>query len=419
MQKHILKNGLTVLLSPLPHVRSIAIGVYAKTGSANETEKESGISHLVEHMLFKGTKTRSAKDIASAIEGRGGSLNAYTDKERTCYLIHTVDDEFSTALEILADMYQNSVFDPVELELEKGVVQEEIARELDDPSSYSHSLFVSKRWKTSPYGREVLGSKESVQALTAIDLHNHVKLKYTAPNTIISIAGNFDPKEALKEVEKYFENLSSDISVQNQPLTLVSTIESEILHWDTEQSYFCIGWDAPSSSDDARFASYVLNTAFGGEMYSRLFQEIREKRGLAYSVGSYTGHSKVGGLFIAYGGINPKHWDEVQNIVISEMKDISANGLHQEELEMAKNTMIGQIKLSRETPMSIMGQTANDEIKFGEKRSIDMHIAPIRNVTSNAVIDYVRASCQPNQASYTLVCPHKQKQGLFAKIFRK
>lgn len=419
MQKHILKNGLTVLLSPISHVRSIAIGVYAKTGSANESETESGISHLVEHMLFKGTKTRSAKDIASAIEGKGGRLNAYTDKEQTCYHILTVNDEFSTALEILADMYQNSVFDPAELELEKGVVQEEIAQELDDPSSYSHNLFVSNRWKNSPYGRETLGNKESVQALTSADLHNHIKFKYTAQNTIISIAGNFDPTYALTEVEKYFYALSDAPIIQNQPSTIIPVIQSETLYWDVEQSYFCIGWDAPSSSDDARFASYMLNTVFGGEMYSRLFQEIREKRGLAYSVGSYIGNSISGGLLIAYGGINPKHWDEVQNIVLSEMEDISANGLRQDEFEMAKNTMIGHKKLSRETPFSIAAAMASDEIMFGKERSIDEHITLINGVTNNSIIDYVRASCQHNQSSFALVCPKKQKQGLFSRLFGK
>jgi len=237
MQKHILKNGLTVLLSPISHVRSVAIGIYAKTGSANEVESQSGISHFIEHMLFKGTTKRTAKEIASAIEGKGGMLNAYTNKEETCYYARVIDTEFVTALEVLADMYQNSKFDPDEIELEKGVVLEEIARAQDDPEGYIHGLFAASRWKGFSHGREILGNPESVNALNSSILSNHMKFNYTASETVISIAGNFDVNIALEEIKKQFGDLS-----YSPPTTyyhkVSSSIESITIQQDSEQAFF-------------------------------------------------------------------------------------------------------------------------------------------------------------------------------------
>lgn len=408
MQKHILKNGLTVLLSPISHVRSVSMGVFAKTGSCDESNKESGISHFVEHMLFKGTKRRNSKEIASSIEGKGGELNAFTDKELTCYHAKVIDSEVNTVIDVLADMYQNSTFDPTELELEKGVVLEEISREQDNPEGYVHSLFVANRWKDLPHGRDILGSAETVSTLKSSHLHEHIKTKYTAPNTVVSIAGFFEPEKVLKEIEKQFSELS-DTDVKKTQKTISSNLKSVTLQRDTEQAYFCIGYDGTSSTDDARFAAKVLNTAFGSEMYSRLFQEIREKRGLAYSIGSYCLSYQPSGLLVAYGGINAKNWDDVQAIILSEMADIYYNGLKTEELEMAKDTLVGGVILSLETPMSIMQKTAKSEIDFGRDQSVDKFIKSIKSVTNEDIINFARANCTPDKASFALICPQSSK----------
>lgn len=419
MQKHTLKNGLTVLLSPINHVRSASIGVFAKTGSCHESNEESGISHFVEHMLFKGTSRRASKEIASAIEGKGGELNAYTDKELTCYTACVVDTEINTAIDVLADMYQNSVFDPDELELEKGVVLEEISRSQDNPEGYIHSLFSENRWKGLPLGREILGTPETVSALMSQNLHRHMQLKCTAPNTIVSIAGNFDPESVLKEIEKQFSNLSSQ-EVVSAPQKISSTISDVTLQRDTEQAYFCIGYDSVSSVDDSRFAVKLLNTAFGGEMYSRLFQEIREKRGLAYSVGSYNMSYLPGGLLIAYGGINLKNWDDVQSIVMSEMEDICLNGLKPEELAMAKDTINGNLILSQETPSAIMHKTAKSEILFGRDQSIEEFVTSINAVSNEDIITFARDNCSPSKSSFTLICPKSTKgRGIISRLTGK
>lgn len=419
MQKHVLKNGLTVLLSPINHVRSASIGVFAKTGSCNEASEESGISHFVEHMLFKGTKRRTSKEIVSAIEGKGGELNAFTDKELTCYTARVIDTEINTAIDVLADMYQNSVFSPEELEMEKGVVLEEISRSQDNPEGYVHHLFMENRWKGCVHGREILGKPETVSSLKSANLHKHVRTKYTGPNTVISVAGNFDPKQLLKEIEKQFAGLS-DEQVLERPSVILPALGNTTLQRDTEQAYFCIGYDGVNSTDDSRFAVKVLNTAFGSEMYSRLFQEIREKRGLAYSVGSYALSYKPGGLFVAYGGINVKNWDEVQSIVSAEMEDVCLHGLKPEELEMAKDTLAGSVVLSQETPTAIMHKTAQSEIIFGRDQSIDEFIEKIKAVTNEDIIGFTRDNCRASQSSFALICPKSTKgRGILSRLTGK
>jgi predicted Zn-dependent peptidase len=418
MEKHILKNGLTVLLTQIPHVRSASIGVYSKTGASDERSDESGIAHFVEHMLFKGTSRRNAKDIASAIEGKGGELNAFTGVEQTCYYARVIDSELNTAIDVLADIYQNSVFDPNEIELEKGVVLEEIAREMDNPEGYVHSLFAQNRWKGQSYGREILGTPETVSDLQTSNLQRYMQEKCTAPNTIVTVAGNFsDSSKVLEEIEKHFNTLS-DKEVSKPSVTIQSTISNSVLNRDAEQAYFCLGYDGVGTTDESRFAMEVLNTAFGSEMYSRLFQEIREKRGLAYSIGSYTTLMKHGGLFVSYGGINLKNWEDVKSIILEEMDDIRWDGLKPEELLMAKNAIVGSNLLHQETPQSIMHKRAHDEINFGRDETVDEFIQKVMAVTNNDVIDFVRTNCTPEKSSYTLICPQSGIVPWFKKLFK-
>lgn len=418
MQKHTLKNGLTVLLNPFSHVNSVAIGVIAKTGSAHESLEESGISHFCEHMLFRGTKTRTAQEISTTIEGRGGMLNAHTSKEDTCYYARVVDSEFSVALEVLADMYQNSLFEESEIELERGVILEEIAQAQNDPESYVHDLHISKRWKDSPYGREILGTNESVSRLGATDMLNYVKKWYTAPNTIVSIAGNFDPEKALKQITSLFGDLSSK-DVESLLQKIKSTPESIVLKSNSGQVYFSMAYDAPDYTNPERHVVQVLNKAFGGETYSRLFQEIREKRGLAYSVGSYHLSYRNGGLLTAYGGVNKQNWDTVYNIILEEMDDICRYGLYENEIGIAKKTLIGQFALQRETPLSIMIIQAQNEMHFGCERTTEQYISGVNSVQNLQIIEFVRQTCSPSQSSFALIGAPENKRGLWARIFGK
>jgi len=409
MEKHVLSNGLTVLLSPINHVRSVSVGIFAKTGSAHEDAAQSGVSHFLEHMLFKGTESRNAKQIASAIEGKGGMLNAWTDKEQTCYYMRVVDTEIDTAIDVLSDMYQRSKFDPEELTLEKGVVLEEIARAQDDPESYVHDLYMSTRWKESPHGREILGSTKTVKKLMSSHLHEYVTKRYTAPNSVVSVAGNFDPANTLESIKRHFGGLS-DKAPTEQNFALNSNLGHLSMSKDVEQACFCIGFEGLCVTDPRRHAMKVLNTAFGAEMYSRMFQQIRERRGLAYSVGSYSISYKPGGLFIAYGGINYENWGKVQQIVFDEINDISANGLKDDELQISRDTLVGQAVLWNETPMAIMTKQAQDEIAFGQEITLDQQIKDIQGVTNEQIIDLVRSNCCEDKSSRAIICPKKVKR---------
>lgn len=414
MTKHVLKNGLTVLMTQMPHVKSVSAGIYVKTGSAYEPDTKAGMSHFLEHMLFKGTKNRTAKEVAAAIEGKGGMLNAYTDRGVTVYYAKGIYTEVDTILDVLADMYQNSLLAPEEIELEKKVVLEEISREFDDPDSFIHSLYISQRWNGSSWGRPILGTRETVSALTSQDLKNYVTTHYTAPNTVVSIAGSFDEKHVLEQVEKLFSGLSN-ANVAEPVFANTINRESLAIQRDVEQACFCIGFSGMSNTDERRHAMYVISTALGGEMYSRLFQEIREKRGLAYSVGTYTASYKHDGLLVVYGGTNYKNWDTVQQIVAEQIADITKNGLTSQELEMSKDNNIGLTMLSQERPADIMANQAYDEINHGRRISVEETVQKIKDINNDMIIE-VAQQIFPGNESHAIIYPKSHKPGFLRGI---
>ena len=414
MKKHVLKNGLTVLMTKMPHVKSVSVSIFAKTGSAAEPDSKAGLSHFLEHMMFKGTSNMSAKELAAAIEGKGGMLSAYTDRDVTSYYARGIYSEVNTLLTVLADMYLNSLFLPQEVELEKQVVLEEISREFDYPESYIHSLFVSNRWSGSSWGRPILGSRETVAELRSSDLKEYVATRYTAPNTIISIAGSFDERAVLKLIGELFQDLP-DTSVEFPASSHVMNYESLDIQRDVEQACFCIGFNGLNSSDDSRYALRLINTALGGEMYSRLFQEIRERRGLAYSVGSYNLSYPNDGLLVAYGGTNYKNWDNVKSIVREQIEDITKNGLTPQELDMAKDNNIVLTLLSQEKPYDIMSTQAYQEIMFGKQISVEEIVKRISAVDNNQVLETAQRLF-PNSESHAIIYPKSQKPGFIRGI---
>lgn len=402
------------MLSPIPTVKSVAVGVFVKAGRIHEKEEQAGISHMLEHMLFKGTANRTSKEMSRIIGGKGGDYNAYTDRDHTCYYIHTIASEVETAIDILGDMYINSLFDPNELKIEQKVVLEEIARSDEDPSDRIHDMFIGERWKGSPYGLEIIGSASSVSALTSDDLFSYMEERYCAENTIISIAGNFDTEHVMSCIKKHFARIPRRGEDKQPDIAPVVNSYQSVANFDSiDQAYFCFGFDTVSYLDPLHYASCLLNIAYGGESYSRLFQKIREERGMAYAIGSYRVTHKVGGLLVAYGITNARNWESVHDIVVSEMKDIRMNGLKPDELELAKDTACGHSLMRRESMMDIMNQEAACEMKFGRSLSIEEVVAKYRAVTNDDIIELANTS---SESSYALLMP---KRGILSRIFGK
>ncbi|HWD40399.1 MAG TPA: pitrilysin family protein, partial [Fimbriimonas sp.] len=296
VEKFTLPNGVRVLVEPVSHVRSAAIGLWCKTGSRHESDHEAGITHLIEHMLFKGTEKRTSKQIAEAIEGRGGALNAFTDKETTCYYCRVLSDDTANGVDVLTDMMLHSLIDPEELAREQGVVLEEIKRSEDEPSDHVHDLHLQYRWGDHPLGKPIIGTPRSVSSFTRSDITAYMDRRYRAENVLLAVAGNVTQEEVIKAAESALGKIPHTTS-DSQPTRPAGTAQTNLVGKDVEQVHFCIGTDGTSIYDDSLYTMAVLDAALGGSMSSRLFQEIREKRGLAYAVGSYSLTYGAGGAY--------------------------------------------------------------------------------------------------------------------------
>lgn len=405
IQKVTLNNGVRILVENVPYVRSAAIGLWCKTGSRHELETEAGITHLIEHMLFKGTERRTAKEIAESIEGRGGMLNAFTDKESTCYYCRVLSDDVANGVDVLSDMMLHSNFDPEELEREEEVVCEEIKRSLDEPSDHVHELHLSYRWGNHPLGKPIIGTEESVRSFRPTHIRDYMDRRYRAENVLLSVAGNVNIDEVKAAAEKYLGKIPSGIeSFQpDRPLGVASVNE---ICKDTEQVHFCIGSDGISVYDESEIAVMsVLDSALGGSMSSRLFQEIREKRGLVYSVGSYTLSYGAGGAYTVYGGTSQKHWTLVKELVRKEFDDMIANGLSEDELDRTKRSLAGNLVLALEGMNSRMMRQSRNELNYERQVTVDEALERLNKVTNDQIKTLANRILGPDKVSITAIGP--------------
>lgn len=380
VQKFVLPSGLRVVCEPIDYVKSVAVGVWCHNGSRMESETEGGISHLIEHMLFKGTKNRTAEQIAQSIEGRGGHLNAFTDREQTCYYARVLSEDLDNAVEVLSDMYCNSLFEPQELELEKGVVQEEIRKYEDSPEDHIHDLHARTRWGSHPLGRPIIGTHESVASFTHDKIGEFMSRRYTAGKTLVAAAGNLSPEKLRDTAEKHLSKLIGDSPLPSEPPPASKSGEN-LLNKDVEQVHFCIGGDMVSQLDDRRFTGILMDAILGGSMSSRLFQEIREKRGLVYAIGSYIASYREAGAFTIYGGTSPGKWSEVQSVVSKELEKIRGQEVPEEELSRAKQMLKGNVVLSLESMSSRMHRIARNELVHGRDIPIEETLQKIEAVS--------------------------------------
>ncbi|HEU4488917.1 MAG TPA: pitrilysin family protein [Actinomycetota bacterium] len=371
----ILPSGATIVTEAMSEVRSISIGLWFDVGSRDEPDEIAGTSHFLEHLLFKGTPTRSAKDIADAFDAVGGDVNAFTGKEYTCYYARVLDEDLAMAFDVLSDMVSNSTLDEAELESERKVILEEIAMHEDAPDELVHDLFYRAMWDGHPLGRPVLGFNESVGSVTRDQLQTYRHERYSAPNLVVAAAGHLEHERIVDLVAARFSEDREHRKTLRTGIAPRPTKGVNVHRRPTEQAHIVMGTQGLHRSHDDRHALSALDTVIGGGMSSRLFQEVREKRGLAYAVYSYSSMFADTGTFAVYAGTTPQNAHTVMDIIASELAAVAEDGITPAELERAKGHLRGALVLSSEDPGSRMNRLGRQQLGLGEIIPLDELIA--------------------------------------------
>jgi predicted Zn-dependent peptidase len=368
----------------MTQVRSISIGVWLTRGSRHEDAERGGIAHFVEHMLFKGTATRSAEDIAQAIDSIGGQLDAFTAKEYASYYIKVLDEHLPLAIDLLSDIVMNPAFHAEDVEREKKVVVEEIKMVEDTPDDLVHELFTQGFWEDHPLGRPILGTRDTVESFDAELLRDYFRNAYTARNLIVSAVGNLDHERVRALVEQKFGAIpkSGELVTEQAPTVAPKIV---IRNKELEQSHLCVGASSYPQNHEDRYSSYVLNTLLGGSMSSRLFQNVREKRGLAYAVFSGLSAYRDAGSFTIYAGCSNEAVGEVIDLVVEELRGVKQTPVPEAELQRAKDHLKGSLMLSLENTASRMSHLARQEIYFDRQFGLDETLQGIERVTADDV----------------------------------
>jgi predicted Zn-dependent peptidase len=382
--REILPNGLRLVTESIPHVRSVSMGVWLTRGSRHEEEDRSGIAHFVEHMLFKGTESRTAQDIAQDIDSIGGHLDAFTAKEFAGYYIKVLDEHVPRAFDLLADIVLRPAFAADDVEREKKVILEEIKMVEDTPDDLVHELFTQQYWTGHPLGRPILGTRETVEGLSVEALRRYFEGAYVGSTLIFAAAGNLEHGRIRDLVDRAFgsHRSSGDMWQEQAPLSAPEVSER---HKDLEQSHVCVGTRSYPQEHDDRYTSHLLNVVLGGSMSSRLFQNIREKRGLAYSVFSGLSSYRDAGLLTIYAGCANEMVGQVVDLVIEELRRLRTEPLPEDELRRAKDHLKGSLMLSLESTSSRMTHLAREEIYFDRHFTLDEVIAGIERATTGDV----------------------------------
>jgi predicted Zn-dependent peptidase len=391
VRRTVLPGGLRIITETMPTVRSAAFGIWSAVGSRDEAPADAGASHYLEHVLFKGTRRRSALEISAAVDAVGGDLNAFTAKEYTCYYARVLDSDLPLAVDVVSDMVADSVNRPEDVEAERGVILEEIHMRDDDPGDLIHDEFSTALYGDTPLGRPILGTEDSINALSRDRIHGYYREHYVPSKLVVSVAGNIDHDEVVRLVSEAFaghlagEGEPAPPRLDGTPAPVDP--RSVVIDKDTEQAHIILGGAGVSRTDDRRFALGVLNAALGGGMSSRLFQEIREKRGLAYSVYSYTAQYADSGIFGVYAGCQPAKAEEVLSICRDELGRAADECLTDEELERGKGQLRGAMVLGLEDTGSRMSRIGKSELVYESLLPVDEVLARIEAVT----LDDVRA----------------------------
>jgi predicted Zn-dependent peptidase len=395
VRRTILPGGLRVITEAMPTVRSVSFGVWVGVGSRDETPALAGSSHYLEHVLFKGTKRRDALEISASLDAVGGEMNAFTSKEYTCFYARVLDNDLPLAVDVISDMMTSSLVRTADVDSERGVILEEIAMHEDDPGDVVHDAFAEALFGDTPLGRPILGTVESINALQRTAINGYYRRRYRPENMVVAVAGNIEHAKVVRLVAKAFgPMLSDDAQVDRRPAPPrvggrppASNSGVSVVPRPTEQAHLVLGVPAFSRVDERRFALGVLNGALGGGMSSRLFQEIREKRGLAYSVYSYAAHHAETGMFGVYAGCQPAKAEQVLEICRDQLDLVARGGITADELTRGKGQLAGSLVLGLEDTGSRMSRLGKAELVYGELLTVDEILSYIQAVT----LDEVRA----------------------------
>jgi predicted Zn-dependent peptidase len=405
VRKELLPNGLTILTESMSSVRSVSVGIWLRTGARQERLKENGISHFIEHMLFKGTKNHSAEEIARAADSIGGHLDAYTAKETTNFAIKVLDEHLPRAFGILADLVKNPLFEPAHIANECRVIQEEIKMVEDTPDDLVHELFTQTYWRGQALGRPILGTRRSVRSFDRKRLVSYFRRHYTPSNMLIAAAGHLKHSQIVDLVRQEFGDRPAGPALRSGPIPIPHP-HLQVRHKkDLEQVHLCVGAPSYPQPHKNRFPAYILNSVLGGGMSSRLFQNIREKRGLAYAVFSSMSSFHDAGCLTVYAGTATDKARHVIELVLAEFCELKSNPISPEELQRAKDYLKGSLLLSLESSTSRMGYVARQELYFGRYISQDEIARSVDAVTSEQVRAVAQEFFHPDRLAVTVLGP--------------
>lgn len=384
-----LANGLTIVLEEIPFIRSISFGIWVRNGSRNESAGTNGISHFIEHMLFKGTDNRSAMDIADEMDAVGGQLNAYTAKEFTCYYTRTLDTHFDTALDILSDMLLHSKFDEAEISKERNVITEELNMYEDSPDELVHDLLELSIFDGNPLGFSILGTEKSISSFNTDTFYQYYNENYHPQNTVIAAAGNFKAEEAIAKIEKYFGCMSREAEYKANDIPAVYRPRFVAKEKDIEQVHVSIGFPSIKMGTEESYALSMINTIFGGGMSSRLFQKVREEHGLAYSIYSNNASYVDTGLFSIYAALNPSSLEQVILLIMDEIRRLDTDKITSEQLVKTKEQLKSNYLMSLESSSSRMSSIGRSRLLLNRILSPDELIEKIDSVTLDKIYDLI------------------------------
>jgi len=403
IHRTVLPNGLILITEEMEHIRSVSIGIWVKTGSRNEETRSNGISHFVEHMVFKGTATRSAEDIARQVDSIGGNMDAFTAKECICFNVKVLDDHLPIALEVLSDIVLHPVFDPKDIGRERGVILEEIKMDEDSPDYLVHEIFTQNFWKDHPLGLPILGTKETVRRFDRDIVRQYWEHTFAPGNLIICAAGHLKHEHFVELVNSYFAQLQPGTNGFHQSPPKASSRIIMRNKKALEQVQICLGVPSHPISHDKRYASYLLNTVLGGGMSSRLFQNIRERQGLVYAIFSELNPYRDTGCLSVYAGSSRDSAPRVVESIVAEFHRLKTEPIPEEELRRAKDQLKGSLMLSLESSTARMLNLARQEMYFDRFFTMDEIIDRVENVSSEDILELTREFFRPEQIAVTVL----------------
>ncbi|HEY6127029.1 MAG TPA: pitrilysin family protein [Candidatus Acidoferrum sp.] len=398
-------NGLVVVTETMTHVRSVSVGVWIRNGSRRESTEQNGLAHFMEHMVFKGTERRSAESIAREMDSVGGMLDAFTSKEQICFNAKVLDEHLPIAFDIISDLCLRPLFDSEDVDKERQVVLEEIKMDLDNPESLLHEIFTRGFWPEHPLGRPILGTPETVKQFSREALQARFREWFAPNHLLVTAAGNVPHEEVLDLVQQQFGNLKPTDGLEQDEAPKTGAPLHIERKKDIEQVHLCIGVPSLPIAHERRFGVAVLNNLLGGGMSSRLFQNIREKRGLAYAVFSEITPYSDTGMFSVYAGTAKETIGEVLDLTLAEFRSMKESPVSPEELLRAKNHLKGSLMLSLESTSSRMSNLARQELYFGRYYSLDEILASIEAVTREEVQILAQEFFRPEQISAAVLGP--------------